>query len=73
MEMDPEADTGWPVNCNVDSNDGYKNVGRLGIAFFQKKCLVKKCEKRRGFNGGRVGGSLEHPIAQLDFFRLFDL
>ncbi len=22
--------------------DGYKNVGRLGIAFFQKKCLVKK-------------------------------
>lgn len=42
MEMDPEADTGWPVNCNVDSNDGYKNVGRLGIAFFQKKCLVKK-------------------------------
>ncbi len=27
--------------------DGYKNVGRLGIAFFQKKCLVKKCEKGR--------------------------
>lgn len=22
--------------------DGYKKVGRLGIAFFQKKCLVKK-------------------------------
>lgn len=22
--------------------DGYKNVGRLGVAFFQKRCLVKK-------------------------------
>lgn len=43
--MEPAVSDGIPDKIRYAEKaerDGYKNVGRLGIAFFQKKCLAKK-------------------------------